>query len=108
MGVLMDAIGGTGEVIVGLALSIGAVRASLIPRDSPRRPWVALRRSASLRVIYPFMARNPRWFLTEAGFGTATALAGVAVALRGLRPRSHVLWWFFIPMAHDHEAFCGR
>jgi hypothetical protein len=96
MTALAHVIGGIGLVILGSIQAFYAVRASLISRDSPERPWVAPARQALLRMVYPFMAKNPRWFATEAGFGTAMALYGVALAIGGTDPRSWILRSFVI------------
>jgi hypothetical protein len=84
---LVNAMGGLGLVILGSVLAFHAVRASLIPRDSPKRPWVAPRRSGLARIVFPFMAKNPGWFMTEASYGIVIAVSGAGFAMGGMDPR---------------------
>jgi hypothetical protein len=95
---LANFIGGMGLAILGSSLAFYAIRASLIPRDSPRRPWAAPRRTALTRIIIPFQAKNPRLFVTETVYGIVLALAGVGLVLGGLDPRSHVRQWLMVPL----------
>lgn len=84
---LVDAMGGLGLVVLGSVVAFQAVRASLIPRSSLNRPWRAPRRAGLVWIVFPFMAKNPRWFVTEASYGIIVAVSGLGFAMGGMGPR---------------------